>query len=412
VEIRVLGPLEIDHGSGAFALRGGKPRQVLTLLALRANRPVPAEQLIDELWEEDQPPSAATALRVHIRRLRQVLEPDRAPNAPSIRLPASPHGYLLRVEPDELDAERFERLLVLGRDANAEGDPESGVRHLSDALDLWRGPPLADARDLQAVQADLARLDELRAAAFEELAEAHLTLGHNTLVIELITGAIDAYPLRERLTEQLVLALYRSDRQAEALRACAELVRRLDDQLAIPPSPALRKLEEDVLLQRSNLDWAPEHRVHTDASERPEPPGRFVGRRRELDDFRSTYDAVVAGERRLLLVAGPAGIGKSTLLGEISRRATAAGATVLSGRCEPDPAGEYQPLVEILRTLVRRLGPDDHELPRELGVLGFLGGVAGRHRAAVPALHRDRRHDRPDPEPAGGPDGRGPPLGR
>lgn len=373
MEIRVLGPLEVDHGNGPTALRGAKPRQVLTLLTLRANRPVPAEQLIEELWEEDQPPSAATALRVHIRRLRQVLEPDRAANAPSIRLPASPHGYLLRVEPDELDSERFERLLVLGRDANAEGDPEGAVGHLAGALDLWRGPPLADAGDLRAVQPDVARLEDLRAAAFEELAEASLTLGDHAGAIELLTAAIEAYPLRERLTEQLVLALYRSGRQAEALRAYADLVRRLDEQLGIEPSLVLRKLEEDVLLQRSGLDWSPESRGPIEVPDRPELPGRFIGRRHELENFRASYNAAGAGERRLMLVAGHAGVGKSTLLDEISRRAIAAGATVLTGQCDPDPAGEYQPFLEILQALSARLDPCEVELPHELGVLGVLG---------------------------------------
>ena len=382
MEIRVLGPLEVDHGNGPTTLRGAKPRQVLTLLTLRANRPVPAEQLIEELWEGDQPPSAATALRVHIRRLRQILEPERATNAPSIRLPASPHGYLLRVEPDELDAERFERLLVLGRDANAEGDPESAVRHLGRALELWRGPPLADACDLRAVLPDLARLEELRAAAFEELAEAYLTLGDHAVAIDLLTAATEAYPLRERLIEQLVLLLYRSGRQAEALRAYAELVRRLDEQLGIEPSLALRKLEEDVLLQRSSLDWAPESRDPIVVRDRPDPPGRFIGRRHELDVFRDAYDAAAAGERRLMLVAGHAGVGKSTLLGEISRRATAAGALVLTGRCDPDPAGEYQPLVEILQALVGRLDPAGGKLPHELGVLGVLGVAPGASHAS------------------------------
>ncbi len=382
MEIRVLGPLEVDHGNGPTSLRGAKPRAVLTLLTLRANRPVPAEQLIEELWEEDQPPSAATALRVHIRRLRQILEPERATNAPSIRLPASPHGYLLRVEPDELDAERFERLLVLGRDANAEGDPDAAVRHLSRAFTLWRGPPLADARDLRAVRGDLARLEDLRAAAFEELAEARMTLGDHAVVIELLTTAIEAFPLRERLTEELVLALYRSGRQAEALRACSDLTRRLDEQLGIGPSLALRKLEEDVLLQRPGLDWAPESRSSVAVPERPEPPGRFIGRRQELEDFRGVYGAAVADERRLMLITGNAGVGKSTLLGETIRRATAAGAIVLTGRCDPDPPGEYQPWVEILRALVPRLDATGGELPGELSVLGLTGTMTGAHASA------------------------------
>ena len=182
---------------------------------------------------------------------------------------------------------------------------------------VHRWPTPATCR---AVQADLARLEELRAVAFEELAEAYLTLGDHGAAGELLAVAIDAFPLRERLTEQLVLTLYRSGRQAEALRAYADLVRRLDDQLGIEPSLALRRLEEDVLLQRSSLDWSPESREPPEVLERPEPPGRFIGRRPEARGVpRVAFEGAAAGERRLMLVAGHAGVGKSTLLGEISR---------------------------------------------------------------------------------------------
>jgi DNA-binding SARP family transcriptional activator len=146
VDIRILGPTEVRHDGSSVALRGAKPRQLLVLLAIRANRPVPTEQLIEELWEGEPPPSAATALRVHFGRLRSVLEPDRSPSTASVRLPAGPHGYRLRVEPGELDAERFERGVLAARRANAEGDPGGAVPLLTDALDLWRGPALTDVR--------------------------------------------------------------------------------------------------------------------------------------------------------------------------------------------------------------------------------------------------------------------------
>src|SRR5262245_12223352 len=127
MELRVLGPIEVRHDGSAVAVRGSKPRQLLALLAIRPNHPVAAEQLIDELWEGNPPPSSATALRVHIGRLRQVLELERDRNAPSTRLPASRNGYVLRVEPDELDAERFERLVLLAHEAIASGDPARAV---------------------------------------------------------------------------------------------------------------------------------------------------------------------------------------------------------------------------------------------------------------------------------------------
>jgi len=166
VELRVLGPLEIRHDGMPFLLRGIKPRQLLALLALRPNRAVPAEQLTEELWEGEPPASAATALRVHVGRLRQVLEPERDANAPSGRLPAGPHGYLLRVEPDELDAQRFERLVLYGCTASEDGDPVTAAARLTEALDLWHGRAFADIADLSAARAERARLEELRARAF------------------------------------------------------------------------------------------------------------------------------------------------------------------------------------------------------------------------------------------------------
>lgn len=356
VELRILGPTEVRHDGSPVRLRGAKPRQLLVLLAMRPNRPVPAEELIEELWDGVPPPSAATALRVHVRRVRQVLELPRTANAPSSRLPAGPHGYLLRIEPDELDVQRFERLLVLAREADANGDPAAAVPRLTEALDLWRGAALADARDLSATRSEVARLEELRIVAIEELADVRLALGEHALVIDSLTAAIKDHPFRERLTEDLMRALYRSGRQAEALRAFAELERRLDEELAIAPSPRLRRLEEDVLLQRTNLDFvvprAPAHTI---------PPRswsgvRFIGRRPELRRLDELYRDAIRGQRRSALVVGPGGIGKSALVEELCALIRDYGGSApLFGYCDPNPAGNYQPVAEMLRALVQRL---------------------------------------------------------
>jgi len=196
VELRVLGPIEVRHDGSPLHIRGEKPRELLALLAIRPNRPVTAEQLVEELWQGNPPPSSATALRVNIRRIRQVLELDRNPSAHSTRLPYGPHGYVLRVEPDELDAQRFERLVLLAREAVVGGDPACAVPQLTQALDLWRGPALADARDIAAAGAEIARLDDLRAMAIEELADARLALGQHTLAVDLVTAALEQFPLR------------------------------------------------------------------------------------------------------------------------------------------------------------------------------------------------------------------------
>src|ERR1700694_5263050 len=123
LELRVLGPIEVRHDGSPVMVRGTKPRELLALLAIRPNRPVTADQLVDELWRGSPPPSAATALRVHIGRLRQALGPGRRPHSARAGLPAVPHGYVLRIEPDELDTQHFERLVLLAREAIAAGDP-------------------------------------------------------------------------------------------------------------------------------------------------------------------------------------------------------------------------------------------------------------------------------------------------
>lgn len=405
MELRILGPTEVRHDGSAVTLRGAKPRQLLVLLAMRPNRPVPAEELIEELWDGEPPPSAATALRVHVGRLRQVLEPARNPSAPSGRLPAGPHGYLLRIEPDELDVQRFERLLVLAREADANGDASVAVPRLTEALDLWRGAALADARDLGATRGEIARLEELRVVAIEELAEIRLALGEHALVIDALGAAIKEHPLRERLTESLMHALYRSGRHAEALRAYADLAHRLDEELGLEPSARLRRLEEDVLLQRPTLDFvAPRSLTHLSA-QRGWSSTRFIGRRNELRDLVELYAEAGTAPRRAALVVGPPGIGKTTLVEEFCARIRCQGAVPLVGFCDPNPAGDYQPVAEILRALVERLSETErHALPARLRlVLPELVDEqpepaptprTQRARCAPPTVRRDRRHAR------------------
>jgi DNA-binding SARP family transcriptional activator len=370
MELRVLGPIEVRHDGSPVLLRGTKPRELLVLLAIRANHPVGAEQLIDELWEGDPPPSASTALRVHINRLRRILELDRSPHSPSARLPAGPHGYLLRVEPDELDAQRFERLVAFARDANANGDPAGAVPHLTDAFDLWRGTAYADARDLSAARSEVARLEELRAVAFEELADARLALVEHPLVVDVLTAAVREFPLRERLTGQLMLALYRCGRQADALRAFAEIAGRLDRQLGVVPSPELRRLEEDILMQRSTLQIDRPRLTNPALGQRRSSTVRFIGRRAEIGQLMDLYAAAKTGDRAAAFVRGTAGIGKTTLIEEFAARCAVAGGDVLIGRCAFEQRDGYQAVADVVRTIVERL--DDAAratIPVELGVI-------------------------------------------
>src|SRR4249919_435434 len=246
MEFRILGPLEAWDGDGEVSLGGPKPRALLAVLLLHPNEVVPADRLIDELWGEDSAERAAAALRVNVSRLRKALPHD----VLSTRSP----GYVLRVEPDELDLHRFERLVDEGRSLLARGLAADASERLRGALSLWRGPALADFAYESFAQAAIARLEEIRLAAVELRIEADLALvRHDELVGEL-EALVAEHPLHERLQMYLMTALYRSDRQAEALDAYQEARRALVDELGIEPSPALQELEQAILRQDPALD--------------------------------------------------------------------------------------------------------------------------------------------------------------
>jgi DNA-binding SARP family transcriptional activator len=365
VDIRILGPTEVRHDGSPLALRGAKGRQLLVLLALRANRPLTTDRLIEELWEGEPPPSASSALRVHLGHLRRVLEPDRDRNAASVRLPAGPHGYLLRLETDELDSERFERKVRDAREANAEGEPAKAVPLLTQALDLWRGPALSDVRDLSSTRSDVARLDDLHAVAYEELARARLELGEHPLLVDVLIAAVAEFPLREELTASLMIALYRSHRAPDALRVYSELSRRLDEQLGVLPSERLRRLEQDILLERPSLDYTP--RISRDESpQKLQLPHRTVGRSEELHDLLRCIREPSVDNPHVAVVRGPAGIGKSTLITELCSRAELEGVVRLVGVTQLHPSTPYEPIAQILRQALSQVASGADETDQEI----------------------------------------------
>jgi DNA-binding SARP family transcriptional activator len=253
MEFRVLGPLEVWHERGEVSLGGTKVRALLVVLLLHANEVVPTDRLIDDLWGEDSPERAAAALRVNVSRLRKTLPQD-------VLTTRSP-GYVLRVGPDELDLHRFERLVDEGRSLLARGLTADASVRLREALSLWRGPALADFAYESFARAAIARLEEIRLAAFELRIDADLQLGrHHELVGEL-EGLVAEQPLRERLQMFLMTALYRSGRQAEALDAYQDARRALVDELGIDPSTALQELERAILRHDPTLDVEPPTRA-------------------------------------------------------------------------------------------------------------------------------------------------------
>jgi YVTN family beta-propeller protein len=246
MEFRILGPLEVRDGERPIEIGGRKPRALLAVLLLHANEVVSTDVLIDELWGETPPATAAKTLQAHVSRLRKTLGGDAESNSGG-RVETRGQGYLLRVASGELDAEAFRTMLEASRGALADGDPESAADGIRDALALWRGRPLADFAYESFAQAEIARLDELRLAAKEEWIEAQLALGRHAELVPELKTLVSANPLRERLLGQLMLALYRSDRQAEALHAYEEGRRALAEELGLEPSERLRSLERRIL---------------------------------------------------------------------------------------------------------------------------------------------------------------------
>jgi DNA-binding SARP family transcriptional activator len=217
MRFQVLGPLEVEADDGPVVLGGPKERLLLALLLARPNQVVSVDALVQGLWGEQPPATAAKTLQSHVKRLRRVLEPGRARGAAGEVLVTREPGYLLRVAPGALDAARFEELTAQARRALAEGQADDAALMLREALGLWRGQSLAEFSDRPFAQAEAARLEELREAAREDLVDVELALGrHHDLIGELET-MVASHPLRERRWGQLLLARYRDGRQAEAL---------------------------------------------------------------------------------------------------------------------------------------------------------------------------------------------------
>ena len=244
-------------GGRALSLGGAKQRSVLAILLLHANEVVSSDRLIDELWGGSPPETAATSLHGYVSQLRKQLEPARGAGEAGTLLLTRPPGYVLRVDAEQLDLHRFEQLAAQARRDLVEGKPERASATLREALDLWRGAPLADLAVEPFAQAEIACLVELRLAALEERFDADLALGRHHELVPEIEGLIRRHPLRERLRGQLILALYRSGRQADALEAYQQTRRVLVEQVGIEPGQALQRLERSILLQDPSLELPP-----------------------------------------------------------------------------------------------------------------------------------------------------------
>lgn len=359
--VRVLGDLEVEVGGEVADLGGPKPRALLALLVAAAGRPVPVEQLIDQMWGESPPARVEASLQSYVARLRRALEPGRRPGAPAGRLRTHPAGYSLDVPADAVDARRFASLLREAREV----DDAREAQLITDALDLWRGDPYAGA-DSPSLRAEATRLEELRLASVARLWELRLARGEHAEAVAHLEHLVGLHPLQERLWWLLALALYRSHRQGDALAALRRAREHLADELGVDPGPELRRLEEQVLRQDEALDApagpaAPGPAAVTSRAQEPPAPAPaaeqdpLVGRTEAVDAATRALDGATEGRGRVVVVGGEPGIGKTRLADAVAGLAAARGFRV--GRGGWDAEGS-PPLHAWSRALAQAMGWD------------------------------------------------------
>jgi predicted ATPase/DNA-binding SARP family transcriptional activator len=316
VRVELLGPLRVTVAGVEVPISAPKERAVLTILALGAGRTVRAEELITGLWEDNAPPSARKIVQTYVSALRRRLGVDLIRTVPG--------GYRLSISPDSVDVAVFERLIHDGRSAAASGYHQLATESLIAAQALWRGVPLSELGDGPDAISYITRLTEMTNAGEEDLADARLAMGDHAAIIGDLESAVAAEPLRERRWAQLMVALYRSGRQADALRAFGRLRKHLGEELGIEPSAELVALEEAIVLQRKDLDWSGSSRTGPDAAGlassdttvitnvRPSPTP-LIGRSTEL-----AMAVKLLTDYRLVTLVGAGGSGKTRVATEVA----------------------------------------------------------------------------------------------
>jgi predicted ATPase/DNA-binding SARP family transcriptional activator len=405
VRYAILGPVELCYGTRRVTVGGPRQVALLALLLVNANRALSSDRLIDALWDDLDQATALKRLWVTVTRLRRVIDTEGKSGESVLRKVAG--GYLLAVRPGELDVEVFQSRMQDGCRTLEAGDARGAKDLFSEALELWRGPALADVAHREFAQPEIRRLDELRLTALEARIDAELRLAEHTGLVGELEVLVAAHRGRERLAGQLMLALYRCGRQAEALEVYARTRAYLSGELGLEPGPALQAIQAGILAQSPALqpgggargsmsdaaaddEAAPESRVvlalprslHVHAGL------PFVGRDAQLERLREHWRRVCAGTRSAVVVGGEPGIGKTRLAAELGQVVLTQQALVLYGRCDEGPAVPYQPFVEALRPYARAVG-----LTRLRTELGDLAPELGRMLPELTGLGEPLRGD-------------------
>lgn len=370
--VRLLGAVDVSIDGASIDIGGAQPRAIVAHLALEAGRVVSVDRLITRLWADDPPRTPLGTLQSYVSRLRRLIEPRREAGArPTVLLSEAP-GYRLDIEPDRVDAHRFVGLAEEARRAMAGADVTAALAAADLALAVWRGEPLAGIGPDEQVRPLVLPLVELHAATVEDRFDALLALGRHGEAVPALQAAVDESRLRERRWGLLATALYRSGRQADALRSIGAVRTLLRDELGVEPGPELRFLEHRILDQDPTLlsDGRASVSVTTPPTgdQVPGPPERttaptdgrvgdrlahVVGRHREWQHLVESLERTERGPARLVLLEGEAGIGKSTLVDALRLHATGRGWREATGRCvEPGLAPSLWPALEIVRALV------------------------------------------------------------
>ncbi|MFD2094023.1 BTAD domain-containing putative transcriptional regulator [Blastococcus deserti] len=348
VEVSVLGPLRVTVGGAAAALGGPRQRSVLARLAVAGGHVVSTDRIIEDLWEGEPPPKALASLQVHVSHLRRALEPGRRTRTAAATLVSRPPGYALQLPREAVDAWRFEDLL-----ARAQGEPAAVRRRLlDDALACWSGPAYAEVADTSWAAPEVARLEELRLVARESRADADLELGRAVAVVPELERLLHDHPARERSVRLLVLALYRSGRQGDALGVLRRAREHLAEELGVDPGRELRELEAAVLDHDPSLDAGPASAPAAPAPAAPPlAPAASVGRTAQLDQLLAAAGEARRGAR-VVWIGGEAGAGKTTLVEAAAAALRQQGWRAAWGRCpEVEGAPPAWPWTEVVRAL-------------------------------------------------------------